>query len=76
MGRELLSGGNDGRVILQSWPDKVEGPFPQEWHATDDEPNQKDLTLLHGRKVNHLASRGSHIFVADISKQISMYAIR
>lgn len=76
-GRSLLSGGNDGKIRLQTWNDERESGH----HSTELSEGQgcSDLAVTHGRKINFLACNMtdlSRIYVADVSKHVSMYNIR
>lgn len=75
----IISGGNDGRVIVQNW---TEGPAENSVHrCQQSESRQKpvEFKIHHGRKVNSLAcNQGtlSSLYVADVSKRISVYNLR
>lgn len=73
----LLSGGNDGRVILQSWSAPPDVSMLDSLGAP-----QTELELLaglqHGRKINAVRALGgelSCVCVADVSKTISIYSM-
>lgn len=75
----VLSGGNDGKVVLQRWDNKLE--LASQYRSRPDEgPKEaKEVTLPHGRKINYIATDERspvNVYVADVSKRISVYSLR
>ena len=74
----MISGGNDANIIMQEWSDQRD---LQTHHKIDPdgESRHADLTLLHGRKINFIATGERtplNLYVADVSKRISVYKLR
>ena len=74
-GRLLLSGGNDGKVQLQSWTQNL--PAGSVFRETSDGHGGSEFCIEHGQKVNCVAAPGSmdKIFVAGVSNFVSVYAV-
>jgi hypothetical protein len=78
-GSHLLSGGNDGKVVLWNW--SADLPIDTYWGAkfnlSQAEPSSQCLaTIEHGKKINCLATSSLYpgqIYVADVGKRISIY---
>jgi hypothetical protein len=74
-GKLLLSGGNDGRVVLQTWTKSL--PTGSIFRESDDSRGVEGWSIEHGRKVNCVAMSENldRVFVADVSKVLSVYSV-
>ena len=75
----VISGGNDGKIVLQTWDKKLEHSSSYRCRPQKETAPAADLTLVHRRKINCIATgerTPTHIFVADVSKGISIYHIQ
>ena len=73
-GKLALSGGNDGRILLQDCTTAAEPATRSS--SSIDWPGQ--LELRHGRKINCIASLSSslrQLCVADVTRTLSIYTL-
>lgn len=78
-GQTILSGGNDGKIVLQHWAKQTPATNSHGDLALASPDDQMCIGLLHGRKVNYLASElssAAELYVADVSKHVTIYKCR
>ena len=74
-----MSGGIDANLVVQRWDSQLELSSQYRDTLDGESASAMDLTLLHGRKINFIATNErtpSLLYVADVSKRISVYQLR